>query len=262
MTNRQPSPLEDRNLASINRIRHGFFTKEGGVSEGLYESLNIGFGSNDDAAAVTENRKRAMQAMELPAQALTTVYQVHGTTVAHATDPWPHSAAPKADGLVTDRPGVALGIATADCAPVLFSDPAAGVVGACHAGWKGALGGITDKTAEAMETLGAKRDRIVAVVGPCIAQVSYEVGAEFRDAFIKEDPDYDRFFEQGTWPEKYQFDLPGFVTYKLENAGLAAVQWVGRDTRAEDDLFFSYRRATLNKEADYGRLLSAIALVE
>ncbi len=260
MTNRRPTPLDDPDLASISGIRHGFFTKQGGVSTGVYASLNIGFGSDDDTAAVTENRARTMQALDLEKTALTTVYQVHGDTVAKVTDPWPHSAAPKADGLVTNRPGAALGIATADCAPVLFADPDAGVIGACHAGWKGALGGITDRTIEGMEELGARRDRVLAVIGPCIAQTSYEVGTEFRDAFLSAAPDNARYFGPGVRADKFQFDLPGYVRDRLDRAGVGEARWIGRDTRAEEDLFFSYRRTTLNGEKDYGRLLSAIAL--
>jgi len=260
MTDSRPTPLEDPDLAEMPGVRHGFFTKRGGVSEGLYTSLNIGFGSDDNAAAVTENRARTMDSLGLDKTALTTVYQVHGTAVAIAKEPWAHSAAPKADGLVTDRPGVALGIATADCAPVLFADADAGVIGACHAGWKGALGGITDKTLDGMEALGARRERILAVVGPCIAQISYEVGAEFRDAFLAEDPAHADYFAPGVKQDKYQFDLPGFVQDRLARAGVGEARWIGRDTRAEEDLFFSYRRTTLNREKDYGRLLSTIVL--
>lgn len=262
MNESSPNALQDEALASRKGVRHGFFTKQGGVSEGLYASLNIGYGSNDDKSSVMENRARAMDTLNLPETALTTVYQVHGNTVATATAPWQHADAPKADGLVTDRPGIALGIATADCAPVLFADSEAGVIGACHAGWKGAHGGVTDTTIEAMEALGAKRDRITATVGPCIAQPSYEVGAEFRDAFLDLNATYDRFFAPGVSTEKSQFDLPGFVTSKLTDAGVGEAQWIGRDTKAEEDLFFSYRRATLKGENDYGRLLSAIVLAD
>ena len=260
MTDRPAQFFTDPGLSDVPGISHGFFTKNGGVSSGLYASLNIGFGSGDDRAAVTENRARAMAALDLPAAALTTVYQVHGTTVARVQDPWRHDAAPKADALVTNRPGVALGIATADCAPVLFADLEAQVVGACHAGWKGALGGVTEATIAAMEELGARRNTIRAVVGPCIAQVSYEVGAEFRAAFLERDQDFDRFFAAGAKPEKYQFDLPGFVLHMLGRSGLADACWTGHDTRAEEDLFFSYRRSTLSQEGDYGRLLSSIAI--
>lgn len=262
MTDNAPNPITDPGLSSLRGLRHGFFTRNGGVSGGLYASLNIGFGSDDEKAAVAENRRRTMEALRLPEAALTTVYQVHGATAVRADTPWAHADAPKADGLVSNTPGVALGIATADCAPVLFADERAGVIGACHAGWKGAHGGITDATIAEMENLGAKRTDIVAVVGPCIAQPSYEVGAEFRAAFLELDPAYDRYFEPGQRPEKYQFDLPGFVTSKLTDAGIGEARWLGRDTKAEDSEFFSYRRTTLNGEKDYGRLLSAIALAD
>ena len=257
-----PTPITDEVLASLRGVKHGFFTRRGGVSAGLYTSLNIGFGSDDETEAVAENRSRTMEALGLPEQALTTVYQVHGATAVPAATPWAHEDAPKADGLVSNTPGVALGIATADCAPVLFADEKAGVIGACHAGWKGAHAGITDATIAAMEALGADRGDIVAVIGPCIAQASYEVGAEFRTAFLELDPAYDRFFAPGVRPEKFQFDLPGYVTSKLDDAGVAQAGWLGRDTKAEEDEFFSYRRTTLNGEKDYGRLLSAIALAD
>ncbi|RVU37953.1 peptidoglycan editing factor PgeF [Hwanghaeella grinnelliae] len=262
MTDETPTPIIASDLAALRGVRHGFFTRKGGVSGGLYASLNIGLGSDDEKSAVVENRRRTMAALDLPEAALTTVYQVHGATAVPATKPWLHADAPKADGIVSNSPGVALGIATADCAPVLFADEKAGVIGACHAGWKGAHGGITDATIAAMETLGAHRTDIIAVVGPCIAQKSYEVGAEFRDSFLDLDSVYDRYFVPGVRQDKYQFDLPGFVISKLENAGIALARWLGRDTKAEEDEFFSYRRTTLNGEKDYGRLLSTIALAD
>ena len=257
-----PTPITDRDLAALRGIRHGFFTRNGGVSSGLYGSLNIGFGSDDEKQAVTENRRRTMESLNLPETSLTTIYQVHGATAIHAATPWAHADAPKADGLATSTPGVALGIATADCAPVLFADERAGVIGACHAGWKGAHAGITDATIAAMEDLGADRQNIIAVIGPCIAQPSYEVGSEFRASFLELDPAYDRFFMPGSRPEKFQFDLPGFVKTKLEDAGVAQAGWLGRDTKDEETEFFSYRRTTLNGEKDYGRLLSTIALAD
>lgn len=260
MSDETPTPITDSDLGALRGIRHGYFTRQGGVSGGLYASLNIGYGSDDDKAAVTENRRRTMAALGLAEGSLTTVYQVHGATAVHAGTPWAHADAPKADGLVSNTPGVALGIATADCAPVLFADEKAGVIGACHAGWKGAHAGITDATIAAMEDLGANRQDIIATVGPCIAQPSYEVGAEFRASFVDLDSTYDRFFAPGVQEDKFQFDLPGFVTSKLEDAGVGQAGWLGRDTRAEEEEFFSYRRTTLNGEKDYGRLLSAIAL--
>ncbi len=262
MSTETPTPITDSGLASLRGVRHGFFTRLGGVSGGIYTSLNIGFGSDDDKSSVTENRRRTMEALGLPEKALTTTYQVHSATAVRAVTPWAHADAPEADGLVTNTPGVALGIATADCAPVLFADEKAGVIGACHAGWKGAHGGISDATISAMEELGARRADIIAVVGPCIAQPSYEVGAEFRASFLDLNTAYDRFFKPGVRPDKFQFDLPGFVTSKLVDAGVAQAGWLGRDTKAEEDEFFSYRRTTLNGEKDYGRLLSAIALTD
>lgn len=241
-------------------VKHGFFTKSGGVSQGLYEGLNVGFGSQDRTEDVLENRRRAMAALNLAEDSLTSLYQIHSATVVTATETWDPAQAPKADGIVTDRPGVTLGILTADCAPVLFSEPGAGVIGACHAGWKGALANISENTITAMEYLGAKRDKITAVIGPCIAQVSYEVGEEFEATFLKEDISASQFFQPGVTEQKRQFDLPGFILNRLQQSGVKSAAWIKRDTRAEEAHFFSYRRSKLNRDADYGRLLSAIAL--
>ncbi len=256
----QPSIIRDPGLAARDEIRHAFFTKRGGVSDGLYASLNAGFGSGDAPNNVAENRRRATAAIGAGPEALSTVYQVHGTTVVKVASPWAPAEAPKADGMVSNSPGVALGVLTADCAPVLFADATAGVVGACHAGWKGALNGIVEATVAAMEGIGARRADIQAAIGPCIAQESYEVGDDFEAAFIAHDPSARTYFTAGAAPHKRQFNLPGFVLRATEKAGLANAQWVARDTRAESDLFFSYRRATIQGEADYGRLLSVIAL--
>ncbi|MDA0661582.1 MAG: peptidoglycan editing factor PgeF [Proteobacteria bacterium] len=240
------------------RLRHGFFTRQGGVSKGIYGSLNTGYGSDDDAAAVTENRRRIAEALALPA--LNTVYQVHGRDVAHVAGPWQPADAPKCDAMVTDRPGIALGILTADCAPVLFADAEAGVVGAAHAGWKGAVTGVLQATIAAMEGLGARRDAIAAAVGPTIARESYEVGPEFPAPFLAGDPDNARFFSASPRAGHFMFDLPGFIESVLAGQGLGAVDILAADTCADPERFFSYRRATHRGEPDYGRGLSAIAL--
>jgi polyphenol oxidase len=246
------------NAPLLGGVRHGFLGRQGGVSQGMVAGLNVGLGSFDDSQAVAENRRRACDAVA-PGAALVTVFQVHGIEVAIPESAWPDDARPHADALVTDRPGLALGILTADCAPVLFADVEAGVIGAAHAGWKGAIGGVTDATVEAMERRGARRKRIVAVVGPCIAQPSYEVDTGFRDRFFAMDPANHRFFAAGR-PDRFQFDLPGYVVARLEAAGLGAVASVGLDTLELSGRFYSYRRATLAHEADYGRQISLIAL--
>jgi hypothetical protein len=247
-------------LADCRRVRHGFFTRQGGVSQGIYTSLNCGYGSNDDRAKVTENRRRALAMVELSEEALATSYQVHSADVAEVTVPWPLDARPKADAMVTTRPGVALGISTADCAPVLFADPEAGVIGAAHAGWRGAVTGVVEATVQRMSELGADPRRVHASVGPCIAQASYEVGPEFPQPFLAQDPENRRFFLPSKRAGHFMFDLPGYVVSRLQVLGLAAVEHTGHDTCAEADLFFSYRRMTMAGEKDYGRGLSVIAL--
>lgn len=230
-------------------------TRRGGVSTGAVASLNCGFGADDDRAAVTENRRIAANAV-LPGATLVGVHQIHSADVVTVGEPWHETGKPKADALVTDRPGVLLGILTADCAPILFADREAGVIGAAHAGWRGAHGGVIGKTVAAMEGLGASRDRIAAAVGPCIAQESYEVGPDFRAQFTDGDA---RFFapgRQGHW----QFDLPGYVLHRLTEAGLKRVEALHRDTYAEPGTFFSFRRSTHLGEPTYGRLLSLIGL--
>ena len=250
-------------LAGLDRIagiRHGFFTRAGGVSGGIYGSLNCGFGSDDSALNVAVNRERAMARLELDAEALVTVYQVHGAAV-HVVGKDAPAEPPRADAMVTRTPGAALGILTADCAPVLFADPEAGVIGAAHAGWRGALDGVLEATIAAMETLGATRTTIHAAIGPCIARVSYEVGPEFPELFTAVDPANERFFGPSDRADHFMFDLEGFVAARLTAAGIAGVDPAGRDTCAEDEHFFSYRRTTLRGEPDYGRGLSAIALI-
>lgn len=240
-------------------LRHGFFTRQGGVSTGLYSSLNVGGGSRDDRANIIENRARAMAAFDLPGSSLITAYQVHSATALTVAGPWPDAPA-QADGLATDRPGVALGVLTADCAPILFADAEAKVIGAAHAGWRGAVGGIAEATVRAMESLGASRRRISAAVGPCIGVASYEVGPEFPVPFLAADPANERFFRTATRDGHFTFDLAGYVTSRLAALGLGAVETLSFDTCANEERFFSYRRSCLRKESDYGRELSAIVL--
>lgn len=252
--------IQARALADLDGVRHRFFTRRGGVSQGLYSSLNCGYGSGDSPDNVKENRRRAAAAFALGEIDLLTVHQIHSTDVLTVGDHrWTSPGAPKADALVTDRPGVVLGVLSADCAPVLFADPQAGVIGAAHAGWKGALGGVTDTTLAAMEKLGARRERVQAAIGPCIAGASYEVGPEFPAPFLAQDPANERFFRPSTRPGHFMFDLPGYLLQRLARAGIAATA-TGQDTRVDEADFFSYRRNTLNGVRDYGRGLSAIAL--
>ncbi len=241
-------------------ISAAFFTREGGVSEGLYAALNCGYGSGDDPHAVRENRRRAMSRLDLPAEALATLYQVHSATVVEVEAPWQPGEAPKADGAVTTRRGLALGILTADCAPVLFADAKAGVIGAAHAGWLGAFTGVLEETVAAMARLGASPHRIRTAIGPCIGQTSYEIGPEFYARFVIADPANAALFLPSSRTGHHLFDLAGYVRRRLEPLGLAEIVAAGGDTAAEPGRFFSYRRATLAGEKDYGRLLSAIAL--
>lgn len=247
-------------LNDMPGLRHGFFTRRGGVSEGLYASLNCGLGSGDAPERVRENRRRAMQSLEVRPDGLVTLYQVHSPTVAEVDQPFRPGEAPKADGAVTTRRGIALGILTADCAPVLFADAEAGVIGAAHAGWRGALTGILEATVAAMVRLGARTERLSAAVGPCIAQGSYEVGPEFAARFLEADPANAAFFRPSARPSHHLFDLGGYVAARLRKIGVDKLAAAGHDTAAEPERFFSYRRATLAGEKDYGRALSAIAL--
>lgn len=247
-------------LNEVNRIRHAFFTREGGVSQGLYASLNCGPGSQDDPAAVAENRARAMAMLDLPPGALVTVHQSHTAEAVVVEAPWADGARPVADAMVTARPGLALGILTADCAPVLLADRRGGVIGAAHAGWKGAVGGVLDATLERMVDLGAKRKSIVAAIGPCIGQRSYEVGLEFSAPFLAEDPLNSDFFAPTAKQGKLLFDLPGYVSRKLSRLGVEDVTRVPTDTCRDEARFFSYRRTTLRGEGDYGRQMSVIVL--
>lgn len=248
-------------LNDITAIRHAFFTRTGGVSTGIYASLNCGLGSGDAPAAVAENRARAAARLDTPAGRLITCHQIHSATCVTVTEPWTPGAGPQADAMATATPGILLGILTADCAPVLFADPKARVIGAAHAGWKGAKSGVLEATIAAMAALGARSNRIVAAIGPCIAQRSYEVGPEFPVPFLDENPDLRDFFAPARRPGHFLFDLGGYVSRRLVDAGVAQVQRCPNDTRAEEDRFFSYRRACLRGEKDYGRGLSAITLV-
>lgn len=247
-------------LNEVNRIRHAFFTREGGVSAGIYTSMNCGPGSNDDPAAVAENRARAMAMLDLAPQALVTVHQAHTPEVVVVDGPWPEGGRPTADAMVTVTPGLALGILTADCAPVLFADRRGTVVAAAHAGWKGALGGVLDNTLDKMVALGAKKKSIVAAIGPCIGQRSYEVGPDFPAPFLAEEPQNRDFFAPSRREGHYLFDLPGYVSRKLARLGIVDVTRVPADTCRDEARFFSYRRATLRSEPDYGRQLSVILL--
>jgi len=250
-------PVLTSPLLDLPGVRHGFFTRRGGVSTGIYAGLNVGLGSGDDPEAVRENRRLA--AASLGGGSLVTAYQLHSPQVVTAEGPWPADP-PQADGVVSDRPGVICGALAADCAPILLADPEARVVGALHAGWKGALDGVIEAGVARMEALGAVRGRLVAAIGPCIAQASYEVGPEFLERFVRADPAHEAFFAPGAAAGKRQFDLPGFVLSRLRAAGVGACESLGRDTCAEPDAFYSNRRAFKAGEPDYGRLLSAIVL--
>lgn len=244
--------------AALEGVSHGFLGRRGGVSSGAIAGLNVGLGAGDDDQAVQRNRALAVAAV-LPGARLATVYQVHSPDCVAVSEPWPDAARPHADAMVTDRPGLLLGIVTADCAPVLLADNEAGVVGAAHAGWKGAFGGVTDATIAAMERLGARRERIAAAIGPCIAQPSYEVDAGFADRFCAEDADSARWFAPGR-AGHFQFDLEGFVAARLETAGLRQVERMALDTYPDAGRFYSFRRATHRGEANYGRQISLIGL--
>jgi YfiH family protein len=243
--------------ARLHGVPHGFFGRRGGVSEGLFASLDLGRRSQEVDAWIGENRRRVVETVR-PGAALCTLYQVHSAEVIVVEAAYSHDARPNADALVTDRPGLLLGILTADCAPVLFADRDAGVVGAAHAGWKGALGGVTDSTVAAMERLGARRERIVAAIGPCIARASYEVDDGFLRTFAAADAANERFFADAR-DGHHQFDLEAYVAHRLAAAGLTRIEALGLDTYADEARFFSFRRATHRGEADYGRQISVIA---
>ena len=254
-----PPILTSALLAQAPGVRHGFFTRQGGVSEGLYASLNLGRGSRDAPERVEANRGLAAGVFGRPAQDLVLAYQVHSDRAVFTRSPWPGDP-PQADAVITDRPGLICGALAADCAPVLLADPAAGLVGAVHAGWRGALSGVVEAAVREMVDRGASPDRMFAAVGPCIGPASYEVGLEFMDRFMAEEAANAVHFRPGAAADKRLFDLPGFVLGRLARAGVARAEWIGRDTLAEPDHFYSNRRAVLAGEGDYGRLLSVILL--
>ena len=251
----------EADVLKLDGIRHGFFTRQGGVSGGIYTSLNIGLGSDDERSSVLENRDRVADQLGIGADRLVSPYQIHSADVITVSAPFAQDADRKADALVTATPGLAIGIATADCGPLLFADTKAGVIGAAHSGWKGAVTGILQNTVAAMEALGATRTNITAVLGPTISQGAYEVGPEFKERFLQEHPDNTRYFKPSERAEHFMFDLPAFITDKLQALGLGTVADLALCTYADEDRFFSYRRTTHRKEPDYGRQISAIALL-
>jgi hypothetical protein len=254
----EAEPVEALRAGALGDSAHGFLGRRGGVSEGICSGLNVGLGSSDDRDAVRENRRRAVAAVAPGAQ-LVTLHQVHSADALYVIAPFHDDSRPRADAMVTDRPGLVLGILTADCAPVLLADREAGVVAAAHAGWKGALGGVVEAAVAEMERLGAQRGRIAAAVGPCIARRSYEVDEAFLRRFAEADPEHERFFSLGR-EGHHQFDLEGFVVSRLAACGLARIEALGEDTYSQPHRFFSYRRATHRGEPDYGRQVSLIAL--
>lgn len=247
-------------LSDLAGIRHGFFTRQGGVSKGIYSALNCGLGSKDEPDLVRQNRARVARTLGAPRDEVMTVYQVHSATALVVDKPFDQGALPRADALVTRTPGLVIGALAADCTPVLFAEPKARVIGAAHAGWRGALGGIIEAAIEAMVGLGAERSRIRAAIGPCINQDAYEVGPEFETEFLRADPSNGRFFSHPSTGTRACFDLPGYVEHRLSRAGLDAVERRSLCSYRNESLFFSYRRATHRKEPDYGRQISAIVL--
>jgi YfiH family protein len=247
-------------LAGIDGVAHGFFTRLGGVSEGLYDSLNCGPGSRDDAASVTENRARVASLLGTSPDNLLTVYQKHTNKAVVAKKPWAKGKVPEADAIVTTTPGLAVGVLTADCAPVLFCDGDARVVGAAHAGWRGALSGIVEATVEAMTGLGAQPERMIAVIGPAISQGAYEVGQDYKERFLAEEPDSEPFFVTDEGSGEPHFDLPGYVAERLARAGIGEIVDLGFCTYYDETRLFSYRRSQHHGEDDYGRQISAILL--
>lgn len=252
--------VEAQTLSQLPDIRHGFFDRSGGTSPGLYSSLNCGLGSGDDKDIVLNNRATVAAHLKLAPPQLITTYQHHSADVITVTNPWSIADAPMADGMVTNVSNIGLGILTADCAPVLFADTKSRVIGAAHAGWRGAVAGVTDNIITAMEKLGSQRSAIVAVIGPAISQSAYEVGPEFIDSFLAQDPAHQQFFTPSSREKHCMFDLPGYLIQRLERANVAAVSSVEKCTYALEDQFFSYRRATHRGEEDYGRQISVITL--
>ncbi len=251
--------LEINRAGALGDLPHGFFGRRGGVSTGIVAGLQVGLGADDNEASIAENRRRIVSAL-IPDAPLATLYQIHSADVVRILSEGAAQERPEGDALVTDRPGILLGILTADCTPVLFVDAQAGVIGAAHAGWKGAIAGVTDRTIEAMEKLGARADRINAAIGPCIAQKSYEVDAGFLTRFCESDPENERFFRDSPRSSHHQFDLEGYVAARLAAAGVRTVEAMGLDTYSQPDRFFSFRRATHLNEPNYGRQMSVIGL--
>jgi polyphenol oxidase len=245
---------------ALDGVRHAFFTRQGGVSDGIYATLNGGQGSSDDPERVRENRGRMADALGVARERLVTCYQVHSPDVVAVTLPWSRANAPKADAMVTRERGLAIAVSTADCGPVLFADARAGVIGAAHAGWKGAIGGVLEATIAAMEEFGAERSGMVAVLGPTISRNAYEVGPEFRERFLAADASNERFFEPSPVPGHAMFDLPAYIGGRLGAAGIGRFEDMALCTYGDEERFFSYRRVTHRREPDYGRLLHAIAL--
>ncbi len=252
--------MQAHTLAQIEGIRHAFFTREGGVSSGVYGSLNAGVGSNDAPENVAANRGRMAAALGVPPERFLTCYQIHSPNVVVATEPWSADARPRADAIVTATPGLAIGVSTADCGPVLFADADAGVIGAAHAGWRGALAGVTDQTIAAMERLGAVRGRIRAAIGPMIRQPNYETGPDLQERFLAEGAANSRFFRPSDRADHFMFDLAGYVAARLAAAGVGTIEDIDACTYAAPETFFSYRRMTHRGEPDYGRHINAIVL--
>jgi purine-nucleoside/S-methyl-5'-thioadenosine phosphorylase / adenosine deaminase len=252
--------LSASSLSAVDGVSHGFFTRQGGVSSGIYASLNCGPGSRDDGANVTENRARAAELLGAEAGRLITVFQKHGADAVVADRPWKDGKMPEADAIVTAKPGLAIAILTADCAPVLLCDGEVRVIGAAHAGWRGALSGIIEATVKAMTKLGAEPERITAVIGPTISQKAYEVGADFVEQFLAKEPESSAFFITDEFSGEPHFDLPGYVGERLARAGVGAIADLGLCTYCEETRLFSYRRSQHHGEDDYGRQISAILL--
>jgi YfiH family protein len=249
-------------LSALAGIRHGFFTRAGGVSDGIYASLNGGIGSRDAPAKVAQNRARMAAALAVRPERLLTAYQTHSADVVTAASPWSPDTRPRADAIVTRARGLAVGVTTADCGPVLFADVRAGVIGAAHAGWRGAFHGVLEATIDAMERCGADRNRVVAALGPMIRQPNYEVGPEFVARFTAADAANERYFKPSARADHAQFDLPGYIAARLRRAGVDRIEDIGRCTYAEPREFFSYRGSTHRGEPDYGRHVNGIALSE
>jgi YfiH family protein len=252
--------IEARNLIKIPEVRHGFFTRIGGFSSGIYATMNCGLGSKDDPGQVLRNREIVATSLGLLADELVTSYQHHSADVITVTEPWGTSGLPRGDAMVTDRPHIAIAVTTADCVPVLLADRRGRVIGAAHAGWRGAIGGVTDNVIAAMEALGARRAEISVAVGPAISGAVYEVGAELKDQFMASSPANEVFFQAGPRPDHYLFDLPAYVEKRLTDSGVGSVERIDRCTYRDADHFYSFRRSTHRGEGDSGRQLSAITL--